>query len=98
MSYAEQILEITDQIKAEAEKLRALENGRQGWTKPKGETFYIGKQNYWVVRENGTVMPGLEAIQREAIKLYDDKIFEANSRIEGLRFKLVKLAKEGGAA
>ena len=98
MSYAKQVVELADQIREEARKLESLEKGRNRWTTPKAETFHVGSTNYWVVRENGTVTPGLEAIQREAVKLHDDQIFAAKSRIEGLRFKLVQLAKNGGAA
>lgn len=98
MSYEEQVVELASQIGDEASKLKSLEKARNRWTQPKGETFYIGGTNYWVVREDGTVTPGLEAIQREAIKLHDDQIFAAKSRIEGLRWKLVQLGKTGGAA
>lgn len=98
MSYAKQVVELAEQIREEGRKLESLESGRNRWMKPEAETFYIGSTSYWVVRKDGTVTPGLEAIQREAVKLHDAQIIAAKSRIEGLRFKLVQLAKNGGAA
>lgn len=98
MSYAADIEKIAEQIGQEARTLRHLEKDRASWVKPKGKSFQLGEYNYPVVRESGTITPGLEGIQREALKLLDGMILSQKSKIEGLRFKLVQLGKTGGAA
>jgi hypothetical protein len=51
-----------------------------------------------VTRDDGTTPAALQGIKREAIKAFDDLIFAKKSELEGLRFKLVNLAKQVGAA
>lgn len=98
MSYANQIEELAWQIGSEARALRELQKERASWLTPGGKAFYVGNDSHYVVRKDGSVCPGLEGVQREAVKLHDERIIAANSRIEGLRFKLVNLAKTGGNA
>ena len=101
MSYAKQIIDIARAIGEEAGVLASLEKERSEWVMPERNTFSVGRTRYYVVRKNGTVTPGLEGIQREALKLHDDQIFKSRSRLEGLRFKLANLGKlthEGDAA
>lgn len=97
MSYTKQIIEITDQIAQEAHSLNSLEEDRAEWVGPEGRRLRAGPWNYHVVRKDGTVTPGLEGVQRETLKLLDGLIFVQKSKIEGLRFKLVQLGKNGGA-
>ena len=52
----------------------------------------------YVTREDGTTPAPLQGIKREAIKAFDDLIFAKKSELEGLRFQLVNLAKQGGTA
>lgn len=98
MSYAKKIADVASLIKAQADVLDRLESEKTKWTKPRTKTFHIGGVERWVVREDGTVTPGLEGVQQAAIKVHDEAIFEAKSRLEGLRYQLVKLGREGGAA
>lgn len=98
MSYTKQIVEITDQIAREACALESLEEDRAEWVKPDGRKFSAGAWRFPVVRQDGTVTPGLDGIHREAVKLLDGLIASQRSKIEGLRFKLVQLAKNGSAA
>lgn len=77
-----------------AKQIATLEKGRQEWMKPRYKTFYIGDTQYYVVREDGTVTPGLEGVQREAIKAHDNALILAKSRLEGLRYELAQLGKE----
>lgn len=98
MSYTKQIVEIAQQIEREARALGSLEEDRAEWTKPDGRRYSIGEWRYPVVRKDGTVTPGLEGVQREALAVLDGMISAQRSKIEGLRFKLVQLAKNGGAA
>ena len=101
MSYAKQIIDIAKAIREEADVLASLEKSRSKWLLPECEIFDFGSKRYYVVRKDGTVTPGLEGIQREALKLHDDQIFKSRSRLEGLRFKLANLGKlthEGGTA
>ena len=101
MSYAKQIIEIASAIGEEAGVLASLEKERSEWISPGRNWVSIGAKRYYVVGKDGTVTPGLEGIQREALKLHDDQIFKSRSRLEGLRFKLANLGKltnEGGAA
>ena len=101
MSYAKQIIDIASAIGEEAGVLASLEKERSEWVRPERNCFSVGRTRYYVVRKDGTVTPGLEGIQREALKLHDDQIFKSRSRLEGLRFKLANLGKlthEGGAA
>ena len=101
MSYAKQIIDIASAIGEEAGVLASLEKERSEWVRPERNYFSVGRTRYYVVRKDGTVTPGLEGIQREALKLHDDQIFKSRSRLEGLRFKLANLGKlthEGGTA
>lgn len=101
MSYAKQIIDIASAIGEEAGVLASLEKERSEWIRPERNCVAVGRTRYYVVRKDGTVTPGLEGIQREALKLHDEQIFKSRSRLEGLRFKLAnlgKLTQEGGAA
>lgn len=95
-SYAEQVAEIATAIKTKAEALRAVEKARQEWTRPEGAWINIG-QNTYVVRKDGTVPPILAGVQREVLAALDARTHFLNGELEGLRFKLVKLGREGGA-
>ena len=97
MSYYKNIAIIAAQIKEVADQISATEKSRNEWIRPSGATFWLGYHAH-VTREDGTTHPGLEGIKREAIKAYDEMIFSKKSELEGLRFKLVNLAKQGGAA
>ena len=84
---AKKIIEITDEI-------THLENDRGAWTRPEYRTFDFGGRRYYLVRKDGTVTPGLEAFQAEALKAIDRQIANAHSRLEGARYALVQLGKE----
>ena len=99
MSYTAQIIKIASEIKTVAVRLAALEEEREAWTnRNRGKNFYIGRKPYKVFQQDGTVDPRLEGVQREVIKLHDAEIIKAKSLIEGLRYKLVLAAKNGGKA
>lgn len=97
MSYYKNIAIIAEQIKEVADQIGVIEKSRSEWIKPRGATFWIGYHMH-VTREDGTTPAQLEGIKREAIKAYDELISSKKSELEGLRFKLVNLAKQGGAA
>jgi hypothetical protein len=97
MSYYKDIANIAEKIKSAADDLEGLRRHRKEWTKPKGTTFWIGHHQY-VTREDGTTPAHLEGVKREALKAFDDLIFAKQGELEGLRFKLVNLAKQGSAA
>lgn len=101
MSYAKKISDIASAIGEEAGVLASLEKERSEWVRPERNWVSVGAKRHYVVQKDGTVTPGFEGIQREALKLHDDQIFKSRSRLEGLRFKLANLGKlthEGGAA
>ena len=99
MSYTEQIIEIASEMKTVAVRIEALKEERDAWTnRNRGKGFYIGGKQCKVFQQDGTVDPRLEGVQREVIKLHDAEIIKAKSLIEGLRYKLVLAAKNGGKA
>lgn len=93
-TYADSVAEIASKISAEAKTIRSLENCREEWTRPEGAYVNIGG-NAYVVRKDGTVNPLLVGIQREALRALDDLLHHHRGRLEGLRFALVKLGREG---
>ena len=97
MSYYKDVAALAAKIQAEAEQLASLEKHRNDWIKPKGATFWLG-HHQTVTREDGTTPTALQGVKREAIKAFDDLILAKKGELEGLRFKLVNLAKQGGAA
>ena len=96
MSYYKQVAILAGNIQSVANEIEVLKRHRNEWTKPKGATFWIGYHQH-VTREDGTTPAHLEGVKREAIKAFDDLIFAKQNELEGLRFKLVNVAK-GGAA
>ena len=98
MTYAEKIAAIAKEIAAEADHLDRLGKGRSEWVTPQREWVAVGADRYYVVGKDGKVTAGLEGMQREALKIHDIQIARSKGRIEGLRFKLVQIAKQGGAA
>lgn len=80
-----------------AEEIEGLKKHRQEWFRPNGATFWVGYHTH-VTLNDGTTPPHLEGVKREAIKAFDDMIFRRKAQLEGLRFKLVNLAKQGSAA
>lgn len=97
MSYYQQVANAAKQIQEAAEGIANLEKHRNDWIKPKAATFWLGHLMH-VTRDDGTTPAALQGIKREAIKAFDDLIFAKKSELEGLRFKLVNLAKQGGEA
>lgn len=98
MTYAERIATIAKEIAAEADRLAKLEKSRSEWVTPLREWVTIGDSRHYIVGKDGKVAAGLEGMQREALKIHDSQIALSKSRIEGLRFKLVQVAKQGDAA
>lgn len=97
MSYHKDIAALAEEIQKKAEAIVSLEKHRNDWTRPKATTFWLGHHQH-VTREDGTTPASLQGVKREAIKAFDDLIFAKKGELEGLRFKLVNLAKQGGAA
>lgn len=97
MSYYKDVAALAEQIQKKADEIRSLEKHRDDWIRPKAASFWLG-YNQYVTREDGTTPVHLQGIKREAIKAFDDLIFAKKSELEGLRFKLVNIAKQGGAA
>ena len=95
MTYTETIIKLTDAIDSLARTLKNLEKERDSWVNPERSTSFrmLGKARK-VVRADGTITPGLEGVQRETVRLYDAEILSVKSQIEGLRYKLVLVAKE----
>lgn len=96
-SYYKNVASIAESIQSVADEISNLEKSRNDWIRPEGTTFYVLHHTY-VTRKDGTTPAHLEGIKREALKAYDEVILRKKSELEGLRFKLVKLAKQGGAA
>ena len=97
MSYYKDVAARAEQIQRKADEIQGLEKHRNEWIKPKGTTFWLG-YNQHVTREDGTTPVHLQGLKREAIKAFDELIFTKKSELEGLRFRLVNIAKQGGAA
>jgi hypothetical protein len=97
MTYYKQVAALAEKVQTNAEEIASLEKHRNEWIKPKGTTFWLGHHMY-VTREDGTTPAVLKGVKREAIKAFDDLILAKKGELEGLRFKLVNLAKQGGAA
>ncbi|MBU3577547.1 DUF4461 domain-containing protein [Polynucleobacter sp. UK-Kesae-W10] len=95
MTYQEQMKNIAEQIISQCSALYRLEENRNDWVKPEGHSLMIGSNHYYAVRKDGSVTPGLEAVQAEMLKLIDNQIFKANSKLEGLRFQMIQLGKTG---
>lgn len=98
MTYAERIATIAKEIGAEADRLVSLEKSRSDWVAPEREWLAIGPSKHYIVGKSGKVTAGFEGVQREMLKIHDAQIAQSKGRIEGLRFKLVQVAKQGGAA
>ena len=98
MNYREQMKRIAEQVINQCDVIGGLERSRQDWEKPETERVKIGGMYYQVVRKDGSVMPGLEGVQAEMLKVIDNQLFIARSKLEGLRYQLVELGKKGGAA
>lgn len=96
MSYYQDMALIAKQIGKAANELEEIEKARRHWVEPRATTFWVG-YHMNVTREDGSTPKQLEGIKREALKAYDEMIFSKKSELEGLRFKLVNLAKQGGA-
>lgn len=94
MSYYGKIAAIAEKIQDSAEKLSQLKKHRSDWIKPEGTTFWVGVHQQ-VTRNDGTTPAHLQGIKREAIKAFDDLILAEESKLEGLRWKLIQLGKEG---
>ena len=95
MTYTETIIKLTDAIDSLARTLKGLEEERDTWVNPaRSASFRMLGTARRVVRADGTITPGLEGVQREAVRLYDAEILSVKSQIEGLRYKLVLAAKE----
>jgi hypothetical protein len=97
VSYYKQVADLAEEIQSTAREIANLEKSRNDWIRPKATTFWLGQHTY-VTREDGTTPKALQGVKREALKAFDDLIFTKKSELEGLRFKLVNLAKQGGAA
>lgn len=97
MTYYKQVADLAKQIQDKAEALASLESDRNDWIRPKGASFWLG-HHMDVTRDDGTTPVALQGVKREAIKAYDDLILAKKGELEGLRFKLVNLAKQGSAA
>ena len=98
MTYAEQVVKLASEIAVEAERLAKLEKSRSEWVTPLREWVTIGDSRHYVVGKDGKVAAGLEGMQREALKIHDSQIALSKSRIEGIRFRLVQVAKQDAAA
>ena len=96
MSYYEQVATIAENIQSVAKEIEGLKRHRDEWTRPRGATFWVGYHQQ-ITRQDGTTPAHLEGVKREALKAFDDLIFAKQNELEGLRFKLVNVAK-GGAA
>lgn len=94
-TYAERVAEIASKIKAKAEYISSLEKTRAEWLQPDYKMFEFGGQRYKVVLPDGKVNPAFAGIQREALALHDRQLLRANSELEGLRWRLLQLGKEG---
>ena len=88
------LLETTVAIHEVAKELNALENQRDEWTKPRKKAFYIGSIQHWLVRDDGTVPEVFQGIQREVLKMVDERIRLTRGKLEGLRFRLVQEMRE----
>ena len=97
MSYYQSVVNVAKKIQSVAQEISDLKKERNRWTEPKSASFHLLHHTY-VTREDGTTPPRLEGIKREALKAYDELIFAKQNELEGLRFKLVNLAKQGGTA
>lgn len=97
MSYFTKVASIAALIEVKAKEIASLEKSRNDWVKPECTTFLLGHHMY-VTRKDGTTPEALKGVKREALKAFDDLIFAKKSELEGLRFRLVNVAKEGGAA
>ena len=92
--YTEKIIDISQEMSYLARRLKQLHDGRDLWVNPKRSgSFSVGGVNRKVVQPDGTITPGLEGVQREAVKLHDAEILSVESQIEGLRYKLTTVAK-----
>lgn len=98
MTYYQNISSIADKIQSAAKEIISLKKGRARWTQPEHEYICLGGSNTYVTSKDGTTPPHLEGIKRETLKAFDEAIFAKQGQLEGLRFKLVNLAKQGGAA
>ena len=94
-TYAHRVAEIASKIKAKAEYIANLEQTRAEWLRPDYKVFQFGGHSYKVVLPDGKVNPPFAGIQREALAIHDGQLLKANSELEGMRWKLLQLGKEG---
>ncbi len=98
MSYIKKVAELAGSIKHHADLIESLEKSKDAWVQPERKMLNMGNIDHYVVRKDKTVNPVWAGVQREAIKAHDEAIFLAKGKLEGLRYQLAKLGKEGGAA
>lgn len=96
-TYEQRIAELAKAIAAACEQLKSLEAGRAIWSQPNAMRLNMGHDYLYLVTNSGKVWPGLEGLQREALAYIDKRIASKKGEIEGLRFKLIALGREGGA-
>lgn len=97
-TYAERVADLAKQIQKQADRITSLERTKSLWLLPESKSLDIGGVTYKVVDSSGIVNPALAGMQREAIAVHDRQILKAKSKLEGLRWQLIQLGKEGGAA
>ncbi len=98
MSYIKKVNELAGAIKHQADLIESLEKSRGEWLTPERKTLSMAGNSSYIVRKDKTVNPVWAGVQREAIKAHDEAIFLAKGKLEGLRYQIAKLGKEGGAA
>ena len=96
-TYAKQVADLASEIQEKAKAILTMERSRHDWTRPEGIGIHMG-QSIYVVPKNGVVPQQLAGIHREVLAYHDDRLAKLRGELEGLRYKLIMLGREGGAA
>jgi hypothetical protein len=96
-TYAKQVADLASAIQEKAQEILTMEKSRHNWTRPEGISIHMG-QHIYVVPKSGVVPQQLAGIQQEVLTYHDNRLAMLRGELEGLRYKLIKLGREGGAA
>lgn len=90
-NYVDSTLSAANAVMLHAQKIQTLELGKAGWEAPQSNRLQIGTTHMHIVRADGTIEPGLEAIHREIILEHNRRIAAEKVLLEEARLRLAQL-------
>lgn len=96
-AYAANLKSLAKEVLDSVARVNNLQQSHKEWTTPESVRVNVGRYIY-LVRKDGTVVPGLERAHNEVVNYIENEIELEMGRLEGLRFKIAQLGRQGGAA